>query len=277
MKRSLSSILVLCDLDRLLLNDNGNLSAVTRDVLQLFVGRGGRLTVFSQLPPKAVQTALGSLRLSAPVLVCGGTLACSFAEGTSQPLSTFIGKEDSVLSHLPCEAGVGVSLQMSDGSTRVLRMSETLELRLRQERTPYVLSSASDLHGDGVLRILLDRDAQHAPLRPLLSKALGSSLDTLRMDHIGQDTLVLTAGEVSGATMFNAVCPPVGCTEQQLFVMADCGQLLPLIQLAGQSAVPADAAAELRLAASQVALTDHNSGAAAEILYQLVRSAEVTA
>ena len=34
--------LVLCDLDHLLLGADGNLTQVVRDVLQLFVRRGGR-------------------------------------------------------------------------------------------------------------------------------------------------------------------------------------------------------------------------------------------
>ena len=41
-----------------------------------------------------------------------------------------------------------------------------------------------------------------------------------------------------------------------------------------QSVVPADAPVELRLAASQTTLTDHDTGAAAEFFYGLVRSAE---
>ena len=51
----LSSTLVLCDLDHLLLGADGNLTQVVRDVLQLFVRRGGRFTVFSQRTPRAVR------------------------------------------------------------------------------------------------------------------------------------------------------------------------------------------------------------------------------
>ncbi len=46
MNDSLASTLVLCDLDNLLLGEDGNLTQVVRDVLQLFSSRGGRLTVF---------------------------------------------------------------------------------------------------------------------------------------------------------------------------------------------------------------------------------------
>ena len=52
----LSSTLVLCDLDHLLLGADGNLTQVVRDVLQLFVRRGGRFTVFSQRTPRAVRS-----------------------------------------------------------------------------------------------------------------------------------------------------------------------------------------------------------------------------
>ena len=82
----LSSTLVLCDLDHLLLGADGNLTQVVRDVLQLFVRRGGRFTVFSQRTPRAVRSILGSVRLSAPALVCGGAMAYHFADGTRQPL-----------------------------------------------------------------------------------------------------------------------------------------------------------------------------------------------
>jgi predicted HAD superfamily phosphohydrolase YqeG len=53
MNDSLASTLVLCDLDNLLLGEDGNLTQVVRDVLQLFSSRGGRLTVFSQRSPRA--------------------------------------------------------------------------------------------------------------------------------------------------------------------------------------------------------------------------------
>ena len=73
----LSSTLVLCDLDHLLLGADGNLTQVVRDVLQLFVRRGGRFTVFSQRTPRAVRSILGSVRLSAPALVWGRMPTCS--------------------------------------------------------------------------------------------------------------------------------------------------------------------------------------------------------
>ena len=122
MNDSLASTLVLCDLDNLLLGEDGNLTQVVRDVLQLFSSRGGRLTVFSQRSPKAVRTILGSVRLAAPALVCGGTLAYQFATGTGQPLCSFAGREEAVLQKLPSAVGLGIALQMTDGSTRVLPM-----------------------------------------------------------------------------------------------------------------------------------------------------------
>ena len=129
MNNTLKTSLVLCDLDHLLLGTDGNLPQVLRDVMQLFNSRGGRLTVFSQRSPKAVRTILGSVRLAAPALVCGGTLAYQFATGTGQPLCSFAGREEAVLQKLPSAVGLGIALQMTDGSTRVLRMSEALEAR----------------------------------------------------------------------------------------------------------------------------------------------------
>lgn len=78
-----------------------------------------------------------------------------------------------MLQKLPSAVGLGIALQMTDGSTRVLRMSEALEAHLRQEWTPYVLSSAADVRGEDVLRILLYQDKKQMPLVPLLDQALG--------------------------------------------------------------------------------------------------------
>ena len=134
----LSSTLVLCDLDHLLLGADGNLTQVVRDVLQLFVRRGGRFTVFSQRTPRAVRSILGSVRLSAPALVCGGAMAYHFSDGTRQPLCTFAGQDADLFARLPVAEGVGIALQMTDGTTRVLRMSSLLEKSLG-DRTAVLL------------------------------------------------------------------------------------------------------------------------------------------
>lgn len=273
---TLDSTLILCDLDNLLLNEENSIPQVLRDVLQLFGSRGGKLTVFSQRSPRAVRTILGGVRLGAPALVCGGTLAYSFSEGSGKPLCSFAGQEDTVLKKLPSAVGLGIALQMADGSTRVLRMSEALEQHLRQEFTPFVLSNTADIRGEDVLRILLYQDKKQMPLVPLLEKTLGESLGLLHSERIAPDVLVLTPSLVSGSAMTSAVCTPSGWTEGELTVVADCAQMLDLMKLAGHSVVPADALAELRLAANEVTLTDHDNGAAAEVLYRFVRSAEKT-
>ena len=244
MTKLLDSALVLCDLDHLLLAGDGNMPQVVRDVLQLFSSRGGRLTVFTQRSPRAVRAVLGGVRLAAPALTCGGTLAYRFSEGGGQPLCSFAGCEESIFKKLPAAVGLGIALQMADGSTRVLRMSTALERHLRREFTPFTLCSPADVRGEDVLRILLYQDRQQLPIQALLERALG------------------------------AVCLPINCTADQLTVAAGCGQMLELVRQARQSVVPADAPVELRLAASQTTLTDHDTGAAAEFFYGLVRSAE---
>ena len=152
MNDSLASTLVLCDLDNLLLGEDGNLTQVVRDVLQLFSSRGGRLTVFSQRSPRAVRSILGSVRLAAPALVCGGTMAYHYADGNRVPLCSFAQQQE-LFACLPDTPGVGVAVQMQDGTTRVLRMSNALERHLRQEWTPYLLANAADIHPDQVLRV----------------------------------------------------------------------------------------------------------------------------
>ena len=165
MNDSLASTLVLCDLDNLLLGEDGNLTQVVRDVLQLFSSRGGRLTVFSQRSPRAVRSILGSVRLAAPALVCGGTMAYHYADGNRVPLCSFAQQQE-LFTCLPDTPGVGVAVQMQDGTTRVLRMSNALERHLRQEWTPYLLANAADIRPEQVLRVLLYQDSKSGIVLP---------------------------------------------------------------------------------------------------------------
>ena len=201
MTKLLDSALVLCDLDHLLLAGDGNMPQVVRDVLQLFSSRGGRLTVFTQRSPRAVRAVLGGVRLAAPALTCGGTLAYRFSEGSGQPLCSFAGCEESIFKKLPAAVGLGIALQMADGSTRVLRMSTALERHLRREFTPFTLCSPADVRGEDVLRILLYQDRQQLPIQALLERALGDNAAMLRSERIGMDVMVLTPGTVSAEAM----------------------------------------------------------------------------
>ena len=140
-----------------------------------------------------------------------------------------------------------------------------------------MLSNAADVKGEDVLRILFYQDKKQVPLTALLEKALGEATVTLRAERMGPDVLALLPGSVSGSAMVQAVCSPAGYSAEQLTVLADCTQMAELVHLAGNSVVPADAPAELRLAARQTTLTDHDAGAVAELLYGMVRSAETSA
>ena len=270
----LDQTLVLCDLDHLLLGEDGNLTQVVRDVLQLFVRRGGRFTVFSQRTPRAVRSILGSMRLNAPALVCGGTMAYHFADGSCQPLCSFAGQDADLFTRLPVAEGVGAALQMTDGTTRVLRMSEALERHLRQEWTPYLLANAADIKGEEVLRVLLYQDSRAVPMVSLLEKALGDRTAVLLGERAAPDTLILTPKTVSGHEMLDAVCMPVGVDPENVLVLAGGVPMLDLVRSARQSVAAANAPAELRLDAQKVTLTDAAAGCAVEVLYRMVRDAE---
>ena len=271
---TIDQTLVLCDLDSLLLDAAGNLPQLQRDVLQLFASRGGRLTVFSQRSPRAVRSLLGGVRLSAPALVCGGTLAYNFSEGSGTALCSFEGMEESVLKMLPSLSGVGIALQMTDGTTRVLRMSEALECHLRQEWTPYLLANAADIKGEEVLRVLLYQDSKAVPMISLLEKSLGDRTAVLLGERAAADTLILTPRTVSGREMLDAVCMPVGIDPEDVLVLAGGLPMLDMVRASSQSTAAADAPAELRLAAQKVTLTDAAAGSAVEVLYRMVRDAE---
>jgi len=273
MNDSLASTLVLCDLDNLLLGEDGNLTQVVRDVLQLFSSRGGRLTVFSQRSPRAVRSILGSVRLAAPALVCGGTMAYHYADGNRVPLCSFAQQQE-LFTCLPDTPGVGVAVQMQDGTTRVLRMSEALERHLRQEWTPYLLANAADIKGEEVLRVLLYQDSKAVPMISLLEKSLGDRTAVLLGERAAADTLILTPRTVSGREMLDAVCMPVGIDPEDVLVLAGGLSMLDMVRASSQSTAAADAPAELRLAAQKVTLTDAAAGSAVEVLYRMVRDAE---
>lgn len=245
MNDSLASTLVLCDLDNLLLGEDGNLTQVVRDVLQLFSSRGGRLTVFSQRSPRAVRSILGSVRLAAPALVCGGTMAYHYADGNRVPLCSFAQQQE-LFACLPDTPGVGVAVQMQDGTTRVLRMSNALERHLRQEWTPYLLANAADIHPDQVLRVLLYQDSKAVPMISLLEKSLGDRTAVLLGERAAADTLILTPRTVSGHEMLDAVCMPVGINPEDVLVLAGGMSMLELVAQCQPERGGGDAPPELR-------------------------------
>ena len=274
MKQGLSSTLVLCDLDALMLGPDGNMPQVLRDVLQLFAARGGQLTVFSQKTPKAVRTLLGSVPLAAPAMLCGGALVYSFAAGTGQPMGSFEALGDQFLTTLPAISGVGIALQMKDGATRVLRMNHALERHLRREWTPYLLTKPEGVRSADVLRVLLYQDARTIQALQAFEKALEDTGAPVRQERLSIDCLALTPHAVSMGAAFSAVCAAAMLSPQQVSVLAGSNAMVELLGLAGQSAAAFDAPAEVRLAAGQTTLCRAFEGAAAEYLYQMVRDSE---
>ena len=215
--------------------------------------------------------------------VCGSALLrwCAavpwptyFSDGTRQPLCTFAGQDADLFARLPVAEGVGIALQMTDGTTRVLRMSEALERHLRQEWTPYLLANAADIKGEEVLRVLLYQDSKAVPMISLLEKSLGDRTAVLLGERAAADTLILTPRTVSGREMLDAVCMPVGTDPEDVLVLAGGLPMLDMVRASSQSTAAADAPAELRLAAQKVTLTDAAAGSAVEVLYRMVRDAE---
>ena len=274
MKQSLKDTLVLCDLDTLMLAPDGNLAQVVREVLNLFMSRGGRLTVFSQRTPRAVRTILGSVRLSAPALVCGGTLVYSFSSGAGRALAGFETLNEDFLHKLPAAPGVGIALQMKDGSTRVLRMSRALEEHLNREWTPYLLGQPEAVSNADVLRVLLYKDEPHVPVLSLFEKALAESAAPLLVERLSADCLALVPQTLSAETAVKELCEAAGMDPGQLAVVAGSQSMVRLMGLAGESAAASDAPAEVRVAAKQALFCTCAGGAAAEYLYRLVREAE---
>mgnify|MGYP000131641044 CR=1 FL=1 len=269
----LSSTLVLCDLDHLLLGADGNLTQVVRDVLQLFVRRGGRFTVFSQRTPRAVRSILGSVRLSAPALVCGGAMAYHFPMAPASAV------------HL-CRAGSRPVCPPAGGRGRGHCPADDRRYypRAAHERgigassaagmDPYLLANAADIKGEEVLRVLLYQDSKAVPMISLLEKSLGDRTAVLLGERAAADTLILTPRTVSGREMLDAVCMPVGTDPEDVLVLAGGLPMLDMVRASSQSTAAADAPAELRLAAQKVTLTDAAAGSAVEVLYRMVRDAE---
>jgi hydroxymethylpyrimidine pyrophosphatase-like HAD family hydrolase len=262
---------VLCDLDAVLLDSDGNMPQVARDVVQLYCTRGGRVTVFSQHSPRAVRTLLGSVRVNAPVLACGGSLVYNLATGESTKLCDFGSFATDLFEKLPAVPGVGIALQMKDGATRVLRMSKTLQEHLKKEWTPYFLSKPEDIQSTDVLRVLLYQDGRVKALQ-LFEKALIESAVPLYVDRLSADVLALTPKALNGGTMLHALCTASETTEEQVAVVAGSLAMLEMVQHAGWSAAAANAPAEVRVAAREVTLSNAQEGAAVEYLYRQVRS-----
>ena len=270
----LSSTLVLCDLDHLLLGADGNLTQVVRDVLQLFVRRGGRFTVFS--PAHAAGSAVHSGQCAAQ-RSCAGVRRCHGLP--------FFRWHPSAAVHL-CRAGCRPVRPPAGGRGRGHCPADDRRYypRAAHERgigassaagmDPYLLANAADIKGEEVLRVLLYQDSKAVPMISLLEKSLGDRTAVLLGERAAADTLILTPRTVSGREMLDAVCMPVGIDPEDVLVLAGGLPMLDMVRASSQSTAAADAPAELRLAAQKVTLTDAAAGSAVEVLYRMVRDAE---
>ena len=266
--------LVLCDLDHLLLGagwkpDSGcaGRAAAVRPPRR-------RFTVFSQRTPRAVRSILGSVRLNAPALVCGGAMAYHFADGTSRTLCSFAGQDADLFTRLPDAAGVGVALQMTDGTTRVLRMSEALERHLRQEWTPLSAGECSGYQGGRSAAGAAVSGQQGRAHDLAAGKIAGGSYSgaagrACRSRYPDPDAQNRFRPRNAGCCVYAGGHQSGGCSGA-----VGRMSMLELVRNASQSVAAADAPPELRLAAQKVTLTDAAAGSAVEVLYRMVRDAE---
>ena len=187
-------------------------------------------------------------------------------------MGSFAALGDDFLAKLPAAPGIGIALQMKDGATRVVRMNHALERHLRREWTPYLLTQPEGVSCQDVLRVLLYQDAKTIPALQTFEKALEESGAPVRQERLAIDCLALTPGAVSMGAAFSSVCAAAMLSPENVAVLAGSAPMVELMRLAGQSAAAFDAPAEVRLAAGQVTFCRAAEGAAAEYLYQLVRS-----
>ena len=178
-----------------------------------------------------------------------------------------------LFARLPVAEGVGIALQMTDGTTRVLRMSEALERHLRQEWTPYLLATRRYQGGRSAAGAAVS--GQQGSAHDLATGKIsgrphsGAAGRACRSGYADPDPRT-----VSGREMLDAVCMPVGIDPEDVLVLAGGLSMLDMVRASSQSTAAADAPAELRLAAQKVTLTDAAAGSAVEVLYRMVRDAE---
>ncbi len=204
---------------------DGNLTQVVRDVLQLFSSRGGRFTVF---PAHAAGSAVhsGQRASQRPGAGVRRHTGLPFSGWHPQPLCSFAGQDAGLFASLPVR-GVGIALQMPDGSTRVLRMSQAWSAICGRSGPPICWQRGRH-QGEEVLRVLLYQDNKQMPMISLLEKALGDRTAALLGERAAPDTLVLTPRTVSGAEMLDAVCTPVGIAGKMCWCWP---AVLPMLEL----------------------------------------------
>ena len=270
----LSSTLVLCDLDHLLLGADGNLTQVVRDVLQLFVRRGGR---FYGVFPSARRGQCGPFWA-----VCGSALLrwCAavpwptiFPMAPASRCAPLPGRMRPVR---PPAGGRGRGHCPADDRRYHPRAAHERGIGASSAAgmDPLSAGNAADIKGEEVLRVLLYQDSKAVPMISLLEKSLGDRTAVLLGERAAADTLILTPRTVSGREMLDAVCMPVGTDPEDVLVLAGGLPMLDMVRASSQSTAAADAPAELRLAAQKVTLTDAAAGSAVEVLYRMVRDAE---
>ena len=272
MIRGLSDIVVISGVDHVLLDENGMLPSVDRDMIRLFCGRGGRFTLATHRTPESVRGALGELALSLPAVCCCGSLIYDFTENkaaASHPLdAAAAGLLADMLQHIP---HLGASVTDEAGRTHVVQMNAAAAACCRREKLACVLQPPEDAVFPWLsLRFYGDAHAIGAVLRQLQTAEQAGPFPfvSCRPDRNSVEIVAAGCGTAAGLAEMRCACriPP-----ENFYAVGGSTFDLGVMAAAGMAAAVGDAPSAVKLAAGCEASTAAAQGAVAELLYGLMR------
>lgn len=266
----LQDLLVVSDMDNTLLTARGGLPACNAAAIQLFCAMGGRFTVATGRPPESIQAALGGLRLSTPVVACGGAVLYDLERGKALSTSHLprVSAEAAIQDVLGEFPEVGVEVMVGAGEVYVVKANRYTQAHLRDERLHCVVAPLEEIP-DGWAKVVFAGDSgllakiQAFALRRSYSGAYFLSTNSIYFELMPQG--------VSKATGMAQLCERLGISMNNTIFIGDYYNDLELMRAAGHSVAVANAPLDVQAQADEVTWGRCVDGGVGEYLYRLCK------
>ena len=266
----LADILVVSDMDNTLLTAKSGIPACNRAAIELFCSLGGRFTVATGRPPASVQAAMGTQKLSAPAVCCGGSILYDFEQGRAvyRRIMETNGAKQAIRDVMEQFPTVGVEVLTGSGEIRLLRANRYTQAHLADEKLGCILQPLDTLPDDWLKVVFAGESALLEQIEAFAGQKSYPGVYFLRTNTIYYEIMPQGVNKASG---LERLCARLALPMENVIFIGDYYNDLDLMRLAGHSVAVANAPLDVQAQADEVTLSRCADGGVGEYLYRLVK------
>lgn len=272
MSKNLTDLLVVADMDGTLLQAGYGVPKENLDGIERFVARGGRFTVATGRSVEAVRRYVDWLQLSAPAILCNGSLLYDYAKNEVLYNKTLDPRVRDIVAEIrKVFPELGVEVHSVEGITAVA-MNEAVYRHTAREHIPFVLAELDTLP-DGWNKVLFadEEESKLAAVERFVARKrqtddLYNEFTFVRTSKIYYE---LVPSDVNKGEGLRKLAELLGVPMENTVAIGDYDNDLPMLEAAGYSAAVADALPEVKAAVDVVTGRSCLQGGVGELLDSL--------